>query len=97
MKLFPQLPPQIKVKIFQGKSGVWIAELPEYDIFTEADSPLELDFQINDLIYAHFDIPKKSQKFIRYVPKKSARKPDVKNLLMFKQFIAPEAASSFNP
>lgn len=55
----PKLPTLIKVKIIKTKEGSYIAELPEYDIFTEADSPLELDFNINDLIYTFFDIPKK--------------------------------------
>jgi len=71
------LPEVVKVKIVRGESGVFIAELPEYDVFTEADTLAELDFFINDLIYALFDIPKVWQGKIRYMPieKPVRRKP----------------------
>lgn len=58
---FPKLPKVIKVKIIKTKEGNYIADLPEYDIFTEADNPLKLDYYINDLIYTFFDVPKKYQ------------------------------------
>ncbi len=57
----PQLPNSIKVDIKKGESGCYLAYLPEYDIFTESDSLEDIDFQINDLIYAFFDVPKKLQ------------------------------------
>ena len=50
------LPKQVKVKILkEGK--VFIAELEELNAFTEADSLADLDFMINDLIFAAFDVP----------------------------------------
>lgn len=63
------LPEIIKVRIIKGESGAFIAKLPEYDVFTEADTLGELiDFYINDLIYALFDVPKAWQGQIRYMP-----------------------------
>ena len=50
MKILPKLPHVIKVRIIKGSSGVFLAELPEYDIHTEADSRSGLDFMINDLM-----------------------------------------------
>lgn len=70
----PKLPDIIKVKIKRSKSGIYLAKLPEYDIFTEADSRIELDFNINDLIYTFFDVPKQFQGKIIYRPIKYPRK-----------------------
>lgn len=90
-----RLPSEIKVKIFQGKSGKWIVELPQFDLFAQADSPLEFDFLINDLMYISFDVPKGLQKYIRYVAKKPAERAGLKDLLMFQKFISSEASSAF--
>ncbi len=94
MDIYSKLPQSVKVKIFQGKSGAYIAELPEYEIFTEADSSFELDFLINDLIYAYFDVPKEIQKFIRYVPKQQEKKTSLEDIFMFQQFISSSAPPS---
>lgn len=64
----PELPKQIKVKLKKTRSGVFFAELSEYDVFTEADNPVQLFLNVNDLIYAFFDIPKKFQGKIFYAP-----------------------------
>lgn len=84
------LPEKIKVKIIAGKSGVYIAELPDYDIHTEADSRRGLDFMINDLIYAYFCVPKKNWGKIWY--KEETTKPESENnlrkLLLYQQYIA---------
>lgn len=63
------LPNKIEVKVMKNpRTGVFIAELPEYDIFTESDSFNELIFQVNDLIYTYFEVPKKSHGNIWYMP-----------------------------
>lgn len=85
------LPFEIKVRMLKGESGVIIAELPDYDIFTEADSILELDDLINDLIYVYFDIPKDLRKTIRYVPEKPRQEIDLNSHLIFQKFISSEA------
>jgi len=63
-----ELPSKIKVAIFRSTMGVYIAELPDYDLHTEADSIQELAFNVNDLIYAYFDVDKEYQKGIWYRP-----------------------------
>src|SRR3989344_1404413 len=65
---FPHLPQLIKVKVMSHKNGRgFFAELPEYDVFTEADTEAQLDLMINDLIYDFFSVPKKFQGKIRYI------------------------------
>ena len=66
-----QMPEKIKVVLIKGSSGSFIAELPEYNIFTEADSIGELLLSINDLLYEYFDIPKVMQGTFTYQPKQS--------------------------
>lgn len=91
------LPVKIKVKILKGGSGAYIAELPEYDIHTEADSLGGLDFMINDLIYAYFDVPKNYWGKIWY--KQEEIKPDTKinlqKLLLYQQYIASNSEHLF--
>ncbi len=65
---FPHVPDQILVQVSIGESGVILAELPELDVFTEADSLNHLFLQVNDLIYTALDIPKEFQDKMRYVP-----------------------------
>ena len=64
----PELPKRIKVKINRSAKGVFLAELSEYDVFTEADNPLQFFLNVNDLIYAFFDVPKRFQGKIFYAP-----------------------------
>ena len=64
----PKLPKRILVEIKKADSGDYLAYLPEFDIFTEADNPAHLIFQVNDLIYAYFDIPKKYQRQFHFLP-----------------------------
>jgi len=69
---FPHLPQLIKVKIISHKNGDgFCAELPEYDVFTEADTEFQLDIMINDLIFDLFSVPKKFQSKIRYIKENS--------------------------
>jgi predicted RNase H-like HicB family nuclease len=64
-----QLPQKIKVYIVKTQEGNYIAELSEYEkVFTQADSLEQLDFNINDLIRAYFDIPQKYHNDIWYRP-----------------------------
>lgn len=65
----PQLPDKIQVEIKKGESRhLLLAELPEYNIFTEARDLNHLFLQVNDLIYTYFDVPKKYQKQIWFLP-----------------------------
>lgn len=57
----PKIPKTIQIDVRKGESGALLARLPEYDVFTEADDLNELFFQVNDLIYTYFDIPKEYQ------------------------------------
>ncbi len=66
-----QLPEKIKVVLIKGSGQTFIAELPDYDIFTEADSIDQLLFSINDLLYEYFDIPKAMQETFMYKPKEA--------------------------
>ena len=90
-----QLPERIKVHISKGSSGVFIAELPEYDISTEADSMWEIDDLINDLILVYFDVPKEFRKEIRYVPEEPRKEIDLRAHLIFQKFISSESNRLF--
>lgn len=75
MKNISKWPDRIRVKINQLEKGIILAELPDYGVFTEADNSFELFSNINDLIYALFDIPKKFQGKIFYYPSPKAKPP----------------------
>lgn len=90
------LPHKIQARILRGKSGVFIAELPEYDVSTEADTLWALDDQINDLIFTLFEVPKKFQKLIRYVSEASRKQIDIaEKYFIFQKFINSEAERLF--
>ncbi len=90
-----QLPDTIKVDIKKGESGCYLAYLPEYDIFTESDSLEDIDFQINDLIYTFFDVPKKLQGKIWFRPtKKKSLLLGVEFPLPFKMFLEKDLWNS---
>lgn len=69
----PKLPDKITVDIKKGETGRYLAYLPEYDVFTEASNPAHLFFQVNDLIYTYFDVPKKYQSQIFFIPPVAVR------------------------
>lgn len=94
-KQIHQMPEKIKVNILKGSSGVFIAELPEYDISTEADEFCELDDLINDLIWVFFDVPEEYRKAIRYVPEKEKKEIDLRSHLIFQKFYSSEANRLF--
>ena len=66
-----QLPRRIEVRIKRGQSGAYIAELPELNIFTECDSLEDIDPNVNDLIFTHFDISRQMQNKIWYRSEKT--------------------------
>ena len=89
------LPSRIKVKVIQGKSGL-VAELPEYNIHTESDSRSGLDFMINDLIYAYFDVPKKYWGRLWYKPEVvKPQEVDLKKLFLYQKYIASDSVHLF--
>ena len=67
-KDFPQLPNEIQVDVKKGESGRLLADLPKYNVFTEAKDLNHLFIQVNDLIYTYFDVPKKYQKHMWFLP-----------------------------
>lgn len=88
----PQLPSNIQVDIMKGESGILLAKLPAYDVFTEADSLNELFGQVNDLIYAYFEVPKKFQDRIRYIPPREVQE----NLIRIAEQDSTKRYSEFN-
>jgi len=88
------LPTKIKVKIVRGSSGSYVAELPEYDIHTESDSESGLDYMINDLIYAYFDVPRSLWGKVWYKEIKTDSKVDLQKLLLYRQYIPSQASLS---
>lgn len=87
--MFPDLPQEIKVRVHKSKHGKYIAELIEYDVFTESESPRELLNLINDLVYELFDVPKKYQKFIFYKPEEN-KVSDFEKAKPYLMFSTPE-------
>lgn len=75
-----KLPEQIRVSISR-EDDVFVAELPEYDTFTEAHSLDELHAMINDVIYELFQIPKNLQKQINYIPNSRQKSREGSSLL----------------
>lgn len=89
------LPDSIQVTISKGESGVWIANIPDYDIFTEADNFWEIDDLINDLVFTYFDVPKELQASIRYVASQPKQKLSIGDHLILQKFISSEAERIF--
>ncbi len=87
------LPPSLKVKIV-FEDGVYIAELVDLGVFTEADSPEELDLMINDLIFTYFEVPKKYQADVRYAKKKLGP-INVNTSVFFGKYINQDAGRVF--
>lgn len=75
---FTKIPNSLKADVKKGETGVLIAELPAFGVFTEADDLNELFINVNDLIYTYFDIPKRYQDKICFVPNVAAREELVK-------------------
>lgn len=93
-KILESLPPVINVKITKTNHGKYFAEFPEYDVFTEADNREDLYYFVNDLIFTYFDIPKKYQKEVWYMPKTN-RPIDLTKVDNFNIFIDPYSSNSY--
>lgn len=85
-----KLPQTITVKIAKTAEGNYIAELPEYkEVFTQASNLEQLDFNVNDLIMAYFDVPKEYHNYIWYRQKESKSEVDkIKASLHFQMLLA---------
>lgn len=96
-RLTQKLPKRILVEIKKAGSGDYLAYLPDFDIFTEADNPAHLIFQVNDLIYAYFEIPSKYQKQVHFLPSLEVLEElfDVKKVksprIQFNSFYSPNS------
>lgn len=99
IKNLPNLPREIDVKVKKGSSGVLLAELPKYDIFTEADDLNHLFLQVNDLVYTYFDLPKKYHDQVHFIPPQSVQhqlisieqeKPKKNEIFKMSTFYTPE-------
>lgn len=75
---FTKIPNTLEVDVKKGETGVLVAEISQFRIFTEADDLNELFINVNDVIYTYFDIPKKYQDKICFVPNVAARDQLVK-------------------
>lgn len=78
-----KLPEKITVKVVKCEHNKFIAELPEYNVHTEADNVKELVRMVNDLIYSYFDIPEKVQKSLKYKPLDDVNFLKAKPFIMF--------------
>lgn len=85
------LPSSIQVNISRGTSGVWIADIPKYDIFTEVDDPLDIEDMVNDLLFVFFDVPENLRHTIRYVKVNPQEKISLASHLIFQKFISEDA------
>ncbi len=91
-----QLPRRIEVRVKRGQSGAYIAELPELNIFTECDSLEDINPNVNDLIFTHFDIPRQMQNKIWYKPEKTMiPKINQSDLYHFAALTSPEVFNYF--
>ena len=92
------LPQKIKVKLIREDKGIIFAELPEYGIFTEADSFNELIINVNDLLWSFFDVKKGDRGSVWYLPKPTEPKNKVNlrmNSLFFNAFVRPNSKFCF--
>lgn len=89
-----KLPEIIKVQVARTKEGNYIAELVDYDVFTQAKSFEELQFMVNDLIYEYFDLPKNIQNHVWYKPKQEKPITRTEELLPY-QILASKQVSTY--
>lgn len=91
LKTFEQLPEELDVTVSRNpETGIWLAKIKHLDIFTEADDLIGLIYNVNDLIYAFFDIPKKLQHQVWYMP------PYFKETTVHKQKVRLNELMKFN-
>lgn len=64
-----KLPEKLRVTVIRNKkTGVYIAELLDYDLHTEADNFYDLVSNVNDLLLLYLNVPKKYLNKIIYTP-----------------------------
>ena len=68
-----KLPRSLRVHVEKGVSGALLAELSDLNVYTQSDSLNDLFEQINDLIYEYYNIPKKVQENVRFIPTRFAQ------------------------
>lgn len=97
LKTIDELPEELDVRVLRNpKTGIWIAKIKNLDIFTEADDLIGLLYNINDLIYAFFGIPKDLQPKVWYMPSSLQQsiihKPKIQldELMKFNILLSPE-------
>lgn len=97
LKILEQLPETLDVKLSRNpKTGIWIASIKNLDVFTEADNLMGLIYNVNDLIYAFFDIPKNLQHKVWYIPpflqEPAIQQPKnhLEELIKFNIFLSPQ-------
>lgn len=98
MNNITELPNKILVKIMRDKSGVFVAELPEYDLHTEADTIWDLISNINDIIKLYFDIPKDKLSGIVFIPSIAKKEPELTQprLMDFMKYHSSSAGVCFH-
>ena len=89
------LPQKILVRIQKTPEGNYIAELPDHgNVFTQVSSLEELDYNINDLVMAYFDVPPKYHHLIWYRRIEEKSEADaIKAPLHFQILLAKNLAS----
>lgn len=102
LKILEQLPEQLDVKVSRNpKTGIWMANINNLDIFTEANDLIGLIYNVNDLIYAFFDIPKNLQHEVWYIPPFiqepviEKRKTHLEELMKFNIFVSPKLHQTY--
>ena len=97
LKTLEQLPAELDVKVSRNpKTGIWIAQIKNLDVFTEAEDLIGLIYNVNDLIYAFFDIPKKLQHKVwymaPYIQETTAHNPKIQldELIKFNILLSPK-------
>ena len=60
------LPRRVQVRVKNTTEGGFVAELPEYGIFTQASTVPELVYMVNDAIFTYFDVSVEDRKHLPY-------------------------------
>ena len=71
-----QLPEKLRVAVIRNeKTGVYMAELLDYDLHTEADNFYDLVSNVNDLLLLYLNVPNKYLNKIIYTPALPQKEP----------------------
>lgn len=83
------LPRRVQVRVKNTTEGGFVAELPEYGIFTQASTVPELVYMVNDAIFTYFDVSVEDRKHLPYFVTPPQSHP--KKQLDLLEFSRPEA------